>query len=84
MYERPSNVFVGGFIGSPAMNFFDARITGDDALWVETETLRVAVPPVKREATAPHAGKDVIFGIRPQNISDPQFSATQASEGSTI
>ncbi len=84
VYETPSNVFVGGFIGSPAMNFFDARITGDNGLWVETETLKVAVPPEKREAVAPHAGNEVIFGIRPENIWDPQFSPTQEADGSTI
>ncbi len=84
VYESPSNVFVGGFIGSPAMNFFEARVTGDDGLWIETGTLKVAVPPEKREAVAPHTGEEVIFGIRPENISDPQFSTTQAADGATI
>ena len=84
VYASPSNVFVGGFIGSPAMNFFDARISGEGGLWLETETLRIAVPPDRRESVAPHVGNDVIFGIRPENISDPQFSAGGAQNETTI
>ena len=84
VYASPSNVFVGGFIGSPAMNFFDARVSGEGGLWLETETLRIAVPPDRRESVAPHVGNDVIFGIRPENISDPQFSAGGVQNESTI
>ena len=45
LYGRPANRFVAGFIGSPAMNFVDVAINGiDDALWAETDGLRIKVP----------------------------------------
>ncbi len=69
LYERPGNVFVAGFIGSPAMNFFEVTVRGNQhEMQLEADTLRVAVPSQKVNMLAPYLGKKIIFGIRPEHI----------------
>jgi multiple sugar transport system ATP-binding protein len=76
IYNNPTNLFVADFMGSPAMNLLKAKIDGGPS------DLRVvlerpdAVPlhlPIKKtnSALALYAGKDVIFGIRPEALTDP-------------
>ena len=85
VYEEPSNMFVAGFIGSPAMNFFDARLTGTaDDMYVETESYKVPVPPDQRAPYVGHLGQDVVFGIRPEDIFDPQYKPDQIPTDATI
>ncbi len=75
LYDHPTNVFVAGFIGSPAMNFFKAKLEkSDGSLMVNTGAFQVIVPPSKVDRYMPHAGKEVIFGIRPDDVHDPTFS----------
>jgi multiple sugar transport system ATP-binding protein len=75
LYDRPRNMFVAGFIGSPAMNFFDAVIEGDgdDLRLHAAEGFALPVPPEKRRELAPYKGKKVVMGIRPENIHDKGF-----------
>ncbi|HEY8489489.1 MAG TPA: sn-glycerol-3-phosphate ABC transporter ATP-binding protein UgpC [Dehalococcoidia bacterium] len=74
LYDHPRNMFVAGFIGSPAMNFFDVRVTGErEALELDAGAFRVPVPPDRAPALAPYLGKQVVFGIRPENIHDRAF-----------
>jgi len=67
LHERPVNLFVAGFIGSPAMNFFPAKLVGtaDDAR-VDAGFIRV---PVKGKPTE-SVGREVILGVRPEDIDD--------------
>ncbi len=75
LYDHPTNVFVAGFIGSPAMNFFKASLEkSDGSLIIDADTFQVNVPPSKIDRYMPHAGKQVIFGIRPDDVHDPTFS----------
>jgi multiple sugar transport system ATP-binding protein len=75
LYDTPANVFVAGFIGSPAMNFFNAKLDrADGSLVVDTGTFQVAVPESKSDRFMNFAGKQVIFGIRPDDIHDPAFA----------
>jgi multiple sugar transport system ATP-binding protein len=75
LYKEPQNVFVAGFIGSPAMNFFHATITASDGkLSLDTGAFRVDLPDDKAVLYRQHAGKQVIFGIRPEDIHDPQYA----------
>jgi multiple sugar transport system ATP-binding protein len=69
LYGKPANKFVAGFIGSPAMNFVDVRIseTGG-ALWAEAESLRVRVTPALVERVRGHNGKRVTLGVRPEAL----------------
>jgi multiple sugar transport system ATP-binding protein len=69
LYNRPSNVFVAGFIGSPSMNFFDSTLVGEEGdLFVDAGDFRVHVPDKRKKAFEGYIGKEVIFGIRPENI----------------
>jgi len=69
LYDSPANMFVAGFIGSPAMNFFDATLAGsDDNLAVETKAFRLPVLPELLPALKPHLGKEVFLGLRPEDI----------------
>jgi len=75
LYDRPDNLFVAGFIGSPAMNFFPAKLAKDNGkLMVDTGAFAVAIPDERVKLFESHAGKNVIFGIRPENIHDPHFT----------
>ena len=75
LYEKPVNVFVAGFIGSPSMNFFNAKISrSDSTLFVDCGVFAVPVPSDKSARYQSYIGKEVIFGIRPEHIHDPQFA----------
>ncbi|CAN7455042.1 ABC transporter ATP-binding protein [Rhizobium sp. LjRoot30] len=76
IYNNPANMFVADFMGSPAMNLLSATIEKNgDALQVSLDRpnatpLKLPVAP-GREALAGYAGKQVIFGIRPEALTDP-------------
>lgn len=62
LYDSPKNLFVAGFIGSPAMNLLPARVVDGG---VELGDLVLAVP---RETTERATGADVVLGVRPENF----------------
>lgn len=73
LYDRPENIFVAGFIGSPAMNFFQARVKGQrEEMHLDIDSFRVSVPASRVNDLLPYGGKEVIFGMRPENICDPE------------
>jgi len=75
LYDSPDNLFVAGFIGSPAMNFFNAELHQDgEEIVVKTASFAVNVPKNRRASLAGHLGKPVIFGLRPENIHDPNYA----------
>jgi multiple sugar transport system ATP-binding protein len=72
VYDRPANLFVAGFIGSPPMNLFAARIAADHAgQVVEFGSSRLALPA--RPGLADLVGRDVVLGIRPEDLEDVAF-----------
>ena len=73
LYAEPNNVFVAGFIGSPAMNLFSADVTEGGIRF------GTAVVPVEREVLA-KAGKQVTIGVRPEDV----VVSTSASNGLTV
>ncbi|NMB55363.1 MAG: ABC transporter ATP-binding protein [Leptolinea sp.] len=74
LYDHPANLFVAGFIGSPAMNFFDAKIRkADKDVVVEMNGLTLKIPKNRTEKFLPYDGKSIIFGIRPEDIHNPEF-----------
>jgi len=79
LYERPRNLFVAGFIGSPAMNLLDARLGrrdgGHEAVLGEQ---RIALDPEllsDRPALRSFEGREVILGIRPEALEDAEVAA---------
>ncbi|AYG63368.1 ABC transporter ATP-binding protein [Rhizobium jaguaris] len=66
LYDRPRNVFVAGFLGSPAMNFLEGRLTGGPK---PTLVLPTGTSVELVNAPAQADGRDVIIGIRPEDIS---------------
>ncbi len=80
LYDRPDNLFVAGFIGSPAMNFFPARIRRDNGkLFVDAGTFSVAIPGDRRETYGPYVDQPIIFGMRPEDIHNPDFAPPSIS-----
>jgi len=74
LYDSPANLFVAGFIGSPAMNFFSAKIRKDGSdLVVDADAFNVKIPQAKTAVYSHLIDKDVIFGIRPEDIHNPIF-----------
>lgn len=87
IYDHPSNMFVAGFIGSPAMNFQEATLSGDaDEMWVETGGFKLRWPPDKAAALAKADTDKIYFGWRPEDMFDPRFrpAALDVSEGNTM
>src|SRR3982751_1865466 len=72
LYHNPATRFVAGFIGSPAMNFLPARVTGNDGtLAVQlADGQSLAIPEQRRARYAPMPGKEVLLGRRPEHITD--------------
>jgi multiple sugar transport system ATP-binding protein len=84
VYERPENIFVGGFIGSPAMNFFKGKLS-DNKFTIENENVAISVPEGKMKYLREQGfvGKEIIMGVRPEDIHDePIF--IESSEGTRI
>jgi multiple sugar transport system ATP-binding protein len=80
LYDRPDNMFVAGFIGAPAMNFFKAKLSRDgNKLFVVTDTFKVPVPADRLKAYSPFVDKPVVMGIRPEDIYNPAFVPTGIS-----
>ena len=78
LYNSPANRFVAGFIGSPAMNFAGVRIAAQNgSLWAESDGIRIKVPQPIAPRLGTYAGKEVTFGVRPEDMhiardGDPQ------------
>ena len=74
LYDKPQNMFVAGFIGSPSMNFFDATLAGTKReMYINTDGFRVRIPAAQTEQLQGHIGKKVVFGIRPEDIHASQY-----------
>jgi multiple sugar transport system ATP-binding protein len=82
LYDSPGNVFVAGFIGSPSMNFFSGSITGTTSeMYADSGSVRIRLPQRQVEQLgAGSIGKEVIFGIRPEDIHHPQYKPAGVNE----
>ena len=73
LYDTPCNLFVAGFIGSPQMNFIDAQCVVEGAkAFLKFDKYQVELPEAKAKKLIDggYAGKNVVFGIRPEDIYD--------------
>ena len=75
LYNEPGNLFVAGFIGSPQMNFLDAKVDvkGQDVyLNVDGNAIKLPAWKAKKLIDGGYAGKTVIMGVRPENLTDEE------------
>lgn len=69
LYHKPANLFVAGFIGSPAMNLLPARLfTSNNTYHVMIGSMRIDIPEGMGRKASAYVGKDVVFGSRPEDI----------------
>jgi multiple sugar transport system ATP-binding protein len=74
LYDHPQNAFVAGFIGSPAMNFFDAKLERQDGeILIVTDDFQLSLPDSMKEKYGKYAGQAVVCGIRPDDVHDPKY-----------
>jgi multiple sugar transport system ATP-binding protein len=78
LYEQPTNLFVAGFIGSPAMNFFSAEVAGDT---LKTPFGDIPLPERLKHAAASASGKRVLAGLRPESFEDAEVARRQNRRG---
>ena len=87
LYNRPANLFVAGFIGSPAMNMVEARVeAGEAGITLEFAGCRLTVDPeaaAARPALRAYAGRTVILGVRPEAMEDVSI-AREAPPGRSL
>ncbi|MGB4337657.1 MAG: sn-glycerol-3-phosphate ABC transporter ATP-binding protein UgpC [Bacillota bacterium] len=81
IYQRPDNMFVAGFIGSPAMNFIPGvlRKEGDD-LFIDCESFSTGVPLHRAPGAVNYVNERVVLGIRPESIEDADFVSEPAPD----
>jgi multiple sugar transport system ATP-binding protein len=87
LYDRPANIFVGGFIGSPAMNFLGGtlRRDADGGYSLELGQHRLGVPAAvasARPGLASYVDQEIVVGIRPEDIEDAAIAGK--AEGRTL
>jgi len=86
LYDRPANAFVAGFIGSPAMNLVRGCLTASDgAATIELGDVVLPLPRsllARRPALAGYAGREIVVGIRPEDIEDA--SLVPSANGSSV
>ncbi|MBP3782305.1 MAG: sn-glycerol-3-phosphate ABC transporter ATP-binding protein UgpC [Butyrivibrio sp.] len=76
LYDKPGNLFVAGFMGSPQMNFLDAEVEvqGDSAsLKIAGQSIELPPAKAKKLIDGGYAGKTVTFGIRPEDVDDSEM-----------
>jgi multiple sugar transport system ATP-binding protein len=77
LYNTPANMFVAGFIGTPAMNFLDAKLRKDgDRFIVDAGSFKVLIPQGKTgDSLKEYVDKTVVFGVRPEDIYDSALTS---------
>jgi multiple sugar transport system ATP-binding protein len=84
LYDQPVNLFVAGFIGSPSMNMVEATLearNGGYAAKVGSESIAIPAETVSaRPALANYAGREVVLGIRPEDLEDAALNTNAPAE----
>jgi multiple sugar transport system ATP-binding protein len=84
LYHKPVNQFVAGFLGNPPMNFFDVKIESNkDGVWLRHDGFSLTIPASFNGHVKPYVGKEVVFGIRPEDIYDRLFYNYPIAKAST-
>jgi len=77
LYHDPANMFVAGFLGTPSMNFVSAIVTSvdDTGAVVDASSFQLRIPAARSGNLANYRGKEVVLGIRPEDIHDKALEA---------
>ena len=81
LYRAPANVFVAGFLGSPAMNFFAGRVTAGDGTSIAIGKTLLRVARDEADAIAKYNGHELIVGVRPEDL---MLAANDATDATTL
>ncbi len=84
LYHRPVNRFVAGFIGSPPMNFARGTLTGENGLLrfrEEAGGFEIAVDPAHAGTLRHYTGKQIAFGVRPEQLTDNKDPSPRPGQG---
>ena len=81
LYNKPANLFTAGFIGSPQMNFLDAKVLPDGNLDLgQAGKVTLPAEKTKKLVDGGYVGKTVIMGVRPEHLNDdPEVVAKSSS-----
>ena len=83
LYNEPQNLFVAGFIGSPQMNFFDVRLKRENnevVAYFGDNKIVVPQGKVSKFVDESYVGREVVMGIRPENIHDDEMFLANAAD----
>jgi multiple sugar transport system ATP-binding protein len=81
LYNAPANQFVAGFIGSPSMNFMDATLLEQDGkVAVDCGDFCLDIPEDRTETYRPYLGREIVFGIRPEDTHDAAYTPAGISK----
>ncbi|HIJ66416.1 MAG TPA: sn-glycerol-3-phosphate ABC transporter ATP-binding protein UgpC [Candidatus Hydrogenedentes bacterium] len=83
LYKKPVNKFVAGFIGTPPMNFLSGAIRAEDGALRfadDTGSVDLDVAPVHRDALGSFVGRNIIFGIRPEDMEENESQVAVAGK----
>jgi multiple sugar transport system ATP-binding protein len=87
LYDQPANLFTAGFIGSPAMNFFPGArvVNGIDSTRIVLEgTGAIEVPAQYVEKARGVAGRNLTFGVRPEDLEDQELVASESRSHASV
>jgi len=86
LYDHPANRFVAGFIGSPAMNFFEGMVQdgGEPSFVAEDGVIRLPLGGAWAERLRAYAGRRVTLGVRPESLYGPRGRPTEARRTATF
>ncbi len=73
VYDRPANIFVAGFIGTPPMNFFRGVVIKENGvLYFKDAETKIRFPDEWKECAEPFIDKKIVFGVRPEDVGSPE------------
>lgn len=80
IYDNPNNMFVGGFIGTPAMNFLPGKVKEDGYFYCENLKLKVDEKHIKILKDNSFINKEVVLGFRPEDVHDQKAMLTKYAD----
>lgn len=81
LYERPRNLFVAYFIGTPSINLFDVQLVGEaGGVWVRNAAFSLRLPPALAGRLQAYVGRTLKMGLRPEDLHVPRLAPFAVSE----